>query len=146
MIDPHPAAEPALSDERVSVRAKLSACWATVALLFAYVDILGFYKPGAVKDILAGRVSDFDITQAWALAAFAIVTPPIVMVALSLTLPPAVARWSNLALAVLYIPVSAGNLLDGGWLFMYVGAAVEIVVLLAIIRIAWRWPRARPGA
>jgi hypothetical protein len=145
-MDPPPRAERALSDERVSVRAKLSACWVTVALLFGYVDILGFYKPGVVKDILAGKVSDFDITQAWALAAFTIVTPPIVMVALSLTLPPALARWSNLVLAVLYIPVSATNLIDGGWLFMYVGAAVEIAVLLAIIRIAWRWPGARPSA
>jgi hypothetical protein len=53
-----------LVDVQVPVRLKLSALWVTVMFLYVYVDIFGFYKPGTIEDILAGRVSEFDITQA----------------------------------------------------------------------------------
>jgi hypothetical protein len=33
--------------------------------LYVYVDIISFYKPGTVRDIQRGCVSDFDITQGW---------------------------------------------------------------------------------
>ena len=130
-----------LADPRVPVRSTLSALWVAVMFLYVYVDILGFYKPGTVDGILAGRVWTFDITQGWALGALVLMTVPILMVALSLTLPAAAARWTNVVVAALFVLVSLGNAVGETWLFLWLGAVVEAALLLLVVRSAWTWPR-----
>src|SRR5690349_12825074 len=51
-----------LEDQRIPVRAKLAAAWTSVMFLYAYVDILNFFKPGIVEDILARKVFVFDVS------------------------------------------------------------------------------------
>ena len=94
----------------VPVAVKLSALWASTMFIFAYVDIFSFYKPGVVRDILRGKVWEFDITQVWALGALALMTVPALMVFLSVGLRPGASRWANIIVAGLYIVVSLGNL------------------------------------
>lgn len=131
-----------LEDIQVPVRLKLLALWAAVMFLYVYVDIVGFYKPGTVENILAGRVWRFDITQSWALGALVLMTIPSLMGALSLTLPTTASRWINIVVASLYAPVSIGNVVDETWVaFFWFGAVVEVVLLMAIVRYAWAWPR-----
>jgi hypothetical protein len=130
-----------LTDPRVPVRSTLAALWAAVMFLYVYVDILGFYKPGTVDGILEGRVWTFDVTQGWALAALTLMAVPILMVVLSLTLPAAAARWTNLVVAAPYVLVSIGNAVGETWLFMWLGAILEAALLLLVVRYAWKWPR-----
>ncbi len=61
----------ALDDQPVSVRAKLAAAWTSFMFLYAYVDILNFYTPGVVDDILDGRVFEFDLSQTFSTSALA---------------------------------------------------------------------------
>ena len=138
----HPGARPnprPLDDPPVPVRSKLAALWASVMFLYVYVDILGFYKPGTVDGILAGRVWTFDITQGWALGALALMAVPILMIVLSLTLPAPAARWTHLVAASLYVLVSLGNAVGETWLFLWLGAALEAALLLLVVRYAWTW-------
>lgn len=130
-----------LDDQPVSVRAKLSALWVSVMLLYVYVDIFSLYKPGTVTDILDGRVWEFDISQQWALSALVLMCIPILMIALSVLLPAAAARWTNIIVAGLYTVVSLGNLAGESWIYLFVGAALEAALLIVIIRMAWLWPR-----
>lgn len=130
-----------LLDVPVPVRFKLSALWATLMFLYVYVDIFGFYKPGTIEDILAGRVWEFEITQAWALGGLALMTIPSLMVFLSLALPAREARWANIATAALFVAVSIGNAVGETWAFFWLGSAVEVALLLLILRYAWTWPR-----
>jgi hypothetical protein len=131
-----------LEDRPVPVRLKLSALWATVMFLYVYVDIIGFYKPGIIDDILVGRVWEFDITQGWALGALVLMTIPALMVFLSLALPARMARWTNIVVGSLYIPVSLFNTLGETWSYYYfVGAAVESALLALVVWYAWSWPR-----
>jgi Family of unknown function (DUF6326) len=78
-----------LDQASVPVAVKLSALWASTMFMYAYVDIFSFYKPGVVRDILRGKVWEFEITQAWALGALALMTIPALMVFLSVGLRPA---------------------------------------------------------
>jgi len=132
-------------DVPVPVRLKVSALWVSVMFVYVYVDIFGFYKPGTIEDILAGRVWDFDITQAWAFGGLALMTIPSLMVLLSLALPARVARWANIAIAALFVAVSIGNSVGETWAFFWLGSAVEVALLLLIVRYAWTWPRTSPG-
>ncbi len=68
-------------------------------ILYAYVDIFSFDKPGTIDGIPIGRVWTLDITQGWALGALALMAVPTLMLVLSLTLPAAAARWTNVVVA-----------------------------------------------
>jgi hypothetical protein len=57
-----PLTPDALDDRPIPVQAKLAAAWTSFMFLYAYVDILGFYTPGAIKDILDGKVYEFDLS------------------------------------------------------------------------------------
>jgi hypothetical protein len=43
-----------LEDAQVNVKIKLAGFWGTLLLIYIYVDIFGFYKPGTIQNILAG--------------------------------------------------------------------------------------------
>jgi hypothetical protein len=104
-----------LEDIKMPVQAKLAALWASFMFLYVYVDILSFYKPGVIDDILAGRVWQLEITQTWAVGALALMAIPIVMIFLSLTLPARANRMTNIIVASLYIVpvVGAASFLAG---------------------------------
>ena len=131
-----------LEEGRVPVRLRLSALWTSVMFLYVYVDILAFFKPGTIDDILVGRVWEFEISQPWALGALVLMTIPALMVLLSLALPAGVARWTNLVMGSLFVLVSIFNVVgESWWAFYWFGAAVETALLLVIVRAAWTWPR-----
>lgn len=140
------AKAPTTNDEKfepanVNVRMKISALWVSVMFLYVYVDILGFFKPGTIEDILVGRVWVLDISQAFVLGALVLMTVPSLMIFLSLALPARQARWTNIVAASVYIPVSIGNVIDETWSYYFFGAAVETALLALVIWYAWTWSR-----
>lgn len=133
---------PALDDQPIPVRLTLAAAWTSFMFLYAYVDILNFFTPGVVEDILDGRVFEFDLSQTFSTAALALVSIPALMIVLSVTLPAGASRTANLAVASLYVPVTAFNLTGESWLLFYgLGVALELALLALILRAAWAWPR-----
>ncbi len=134
-----------LEDLKVNVKLKLAGLWASFMFLYVYVDVIGFFKPGFIQDILAGRVWEFEITQTWALAALVLVTIPSLMVFLSLALPARANRWTNIVVAALYVPISIFNVIGGVWVFYFWFAVIVEVALLSLaIRYAWTWPATEP--
>ncbi|MDX3005086.1 DUF6326 family protein [Kribbella solani] len=137
------AATAALADQPISVRAKLAAAWTSFMFLYAYVDILNFFTPGVVEDILNGKVFEFDLSQTFSTTALTLMAIPILMIVLSMTLPARASRITNLTVASLYLPVTGFNVLGESWLIFYgLGIALELILLLFIIRSAWTWPPA----
>ena len=131
-----------LHDSPVPLRAKLAAAWTSFMFLYIYVDYLHLYKPGAVADILAGVVLEFDISQSFVVFALTSVAIPILMILLSMTLPARANRRANLVVATLYIPYSVFNLIGGEWLVFYgLGVVLEVLLLAFVLRSAWTWPR-----
>jgi hypothetical protein len=121
---------------------KLAAAWTSFMFLAVYVDILGFYKPGVVEDILAGRVWEFQITQTFLVIALALMAVQIAMITLSAVLPDRANRIANLVAASLFVPVVIFNAIGESWTYYYWGAVVlELVVLALILRLAWAFPR-----
>jgi hypothetical protein len=136
-----------LEDQRIPVRAKLAATWTSFMFLYAYVDILNFYTPGAVEDILDGKVFEFDLSQTFSTAALTLMAIPILMVVLSMTLPARANRITNLVVASVYVPVTVFNAAGGNYLYFYgLGIVLELILLALIVRYAWTWPRTAPPA
>ena len=133
----------ASKDPQIPVQAKLAAAWTSFMFFYIYVDYLHLYKPGAIDDILAGVVFEFDISQTFVVIALMLVGIPILMILLSMTLPARANRTLNLVVASLYIPVSVFNVLGAGsWMYFYgLGVVLEVILLAFILRSAWTWPR-----
>ena len=127
--------------EDIRVNMKLAALWASFMFLYIYVDYFALYMPGKLQGILAGKIFVFDITHIFLLVALASVTIPALMISLSVALPAKVNRWTNIIVAAVYIPYTLFNLAGEAWMHMVFGAAVEVVLLLLIIRYAWKWPK-----
>jgi hypothetical protein len=66
---------------------------------------------------------------------------PSLMVVLSLLLAPRANRITNIAVSLLYTATILGSSIGETWAYYLVGSAVEVVLLLAIARTAWKWPR-----
>ena len=126
---------------KVGLKLKLAALWTSLMFLIIYLDYFHLYMPGSIEGILAGKMFVFDITQVALLAGLATVTLPALMIYLSVALPAKVNRWANIIIAAVYIPYTLFNLAGETWAHMVFGAAVEVVLLLLIIRYAWKWPK-----
>lgn len=130
-----------LEEIKVNVKLKLAALWTSLMFLIIYLDYFALYMPGTLKDILAGKVFVFDITQGFLVAALTVVTIPALMIFLSVALPAKVNRLVNIIIAAVNIPLILFNLAGEAWMHMVLGAIVEVVLLCLIINYAWKWPR-----
>ena len=130
-----------LEDMKVNVKMRLAVLWASFMFLYIYVDYFALYMPGKIRDILAGKVFVFDISQVFLLIALASVTIPALMIFLSVALSAKVNRRTNIIVAAVYIPYTLFNLAGEAWVHMVFGAVVETILLLLIIRYAWKWPK-----
>ena len=125
--------------EDIRVTMKLAALWTSLMFLIIYLDYFHLYMPGSIKEIMAGKMFVFDITQVSLMMGMAVVTIPALMISLSFVLSAKVNRWTNMIVAALYIPFILFNLAGVTWMHMVFGAVVQVVLLLLIIRYAWKW-------
>ena len=130
-----------LEDVKINIKIKLSALWIAVNILYIYVDVYSFYKPGIIEDAIAGKVWEFQITQVWLLGVIILMTIPSLMVFLSLILPAKVNRWTNIIVGILEIVYVLGGAIGESWVYYIFGSIVEVVLLSLIIWYAWKWPK-----
>lgn len=133
-----------LEDKKIDVKLKLAALWTSFMFLYIYVDYFHLYMPGSVKDILAGKIFVFDITQIALLIGLVSVSIPALMIFLSLALSARANRRTNIIVALIYIPYTLFNLAGEAWIHMVFGATVEVALLLLVLRLAWKWPTNNP--
>lgn len=135
---PGPAAAPAPPLDR---RVVLSALWTSMLFVFAYVDIFGFFRADVINGALAGEVPGpgFQIDQTFLALTTIYVLVPSLMVVGALLLPARQNRVANIVLAAIYALTIAGGMVGETWVYYLVGSAVELVLLLTIVRTAYRW-------
>ncbi len=126
---------------RIPTQVKLAGLWVSVMFMYVYVDIIGFFRPGLIENILVGKVWVFDITQTWMLSAVMLMTIPALMVFLSLALPAKANRYANISLGAIYILVAIGTAVGETQVYYIFGSAVEALLLSLIVWNAWKWPR-----
>ena len=129
---------------KVNLRIKISALWASMLFVFAYVDLFSLYRPDVRADIAAGEMAGFTINQGFLLGTTLYIVIPSLMVALALILRPRVNRIANITLGVLYaLTTGAGAI--GEWNYYVLGSVVEVAMLGAIVYYAWTWPKEAPA-
>ena len=131
-----------IEDIPVNVKIKLAGLWAALMFLYTYGDILGFYTPGTIGNLIAGNAGNVQITDGFLVIMAIWMAVPSVMIFLSLAVKASVNRWLNIVLGVLSLLALAATFLAGEISLRYViQAGVEAVLIVAIVWHAWTWPR-----
>jgi hypothetical protein len=130
-------------DTRVDVKLVLSALWIAMLFVFAYVDIFAFFREDVLNAALDGKISGtaLSVNQMFLTATLLYILLPSLMVVLSLVLKPRANRITNVTLSLLYAVTVVVSCIGETWMYYLLGSAVEVVLLLAIARTAWTWPR-----
>jgi hypothetical protein len=122
---------------KIDMKVKLSTLWIFVLFNMIYADILGFMKGDFLQEIISGYAGGIELTPGFLLIAALFLEIPIVMVLLSRFLNYKINRWANLIAAPLTIIfIIGGGSTSPHYLFF---AAVEVLSLLLIIWLAWKW-------
>ena len=130
-----------LQDSKVDQKVVLSGLWTSTLFVFAYVDIFGFLRADVIEGALAGEIpgTGFTVGQTFLTLTTLYILAPSLMVVVSLVAP-ARANWiANIAVSLLYVASIVATLVGETWTYYFLGSAVEVVLLLAIARIAWTW-------
>jgi hypothetical protein len=128
-------------DTPVNVKLVLSALWIATLFVCAYVDIFAFFREDVLRAGLDGEMAGMAVTQGLLTACLLYILLPSLMVVLSLVLKPRANRITSVAVSFLYAVTVAVSCIGETWAYHLLGSAVEVVLLLAIARTAWKWPR-----
>jgi hypothetical protein len=123
------------------VKVRLAAVWTATLMLFLYGDVIYLWRDGAIEDVQAGKLGSFDISQGFLLVSAIYVTIPALMIVLSLVLAPRANRRSNIVVGVLYALTIVGSAVGEDWAYYLFLSAVETILVLIVVRLAWTWPR-----
>jgi hypothetical protein len=133
-------AETGFDDIKVHVKLKISALWASLMFCYIYADYFGLYVPGALQDMLAGKIVPLGpVTQMVLLGTSLMLVIPSLMIFLSLVLKPNLNRWLNIVFGAAYTAITLITMWR--WAFYLFYGAIEITLTGLVVWFAWKWPR-----
>ena len=124
----------------IDTRLKIAALWTSLLFIFAYVDIFAFFRADILQGALAGKVAVFTVDQNFLLLTTIYVIIPSLMISLSLILPPRANRLTNIIVAAVYALTILGSCIGEVWIYYWLGSLTEVLLLLVILRYAWKMP------
>lgn len=137
-MDKKPSAT--LHDFPVNVKLILTGLWTSVMFLYIYADYFGLYIPGALQNMLAGKMGPLGpTTQGILLGTSVMMAIPSVMIFLSLVLKPGLNRWLNIIFGTLYTVIILITMWS--WMFYIFFGVIEVTLTLLVVWYAWTWPR-----
>jgi hypothetical protein len=132
-----------LHDPKVDEKVVLSGLWMSMLFVFAYVDIFDFFRADVINGALAGTVANtgFEIDQTLLTLMTVYILIPSLMVVMSLLAPAKANRVANIIVSLLYAASIVVTVIGETWAYYVLGSVVEVVLLLAIARVASTWQR-----
>jgi len=133
-----------LENQKVNIKIKLAALWASATFCYLYGDYFELYTPDKVNSLITGD-NNLD-SPAILLIASIILAIPSVMVAASIFLKPKINRILNILFGTLFtlMMVFIGIISTNEWYLFYVFLAfLESILTALIVWYAWKWPKER---
>lgn len=109
---------------------------------YIYADILGFYSPGIIEDVITGELAGIKLSEGYLLVMAVWMAIPSLMIILSATLKASINRLANLIVGLLSLVILAATFFVGDFSIRYTfQALIEAVLIVMIIWNAWKWPK-----
>ena len=122
-----------------AVMIKISALWVGVVLSAHMGDVLRFYEPGIIEQIIAGEVEGLPSTHKGLLMSAIFMAIPIVMAVLSLTLPYNANRWANIIFSIFFFGFTLIWLLTTKAPYKIFLGSISLVFNALTVWYAWKW-------
>ena len=131
-----------LEDIKINVKVKLALFWVALMFFYLYNDLLSFFKPGTVEELVGGSLEGIVFTQELLFGAALLMALPSIMIFLSLTLKAKLNRMVNIIVGIFHMVVLVGTMLVPGdlWVFYATYMVFEAVFIILIVWHAWKWP------
>ena len=131
-----------LENQKVNVKIKLAALWASATFCYLYGDYFELYTPDKVNSLMTGdHIMDSPTIL---LVASIILAIPSVMVAASILLSSKINRILNILFGTLFtlMMILIGVMSTNEWYLFYVFLAfLESIITALIVWYAWKWPK-----
>jgi hypothetical protein len=131
-----------LENQKVNVKIKLAALWASATFCYLYGDYFELYAPDKVNSLMTGdHIMDSPTIL---LVASIILAIPSVMVAASILLSSKINRILNILFGTLFtlMMILIGVMSTNEWYLFYVFLAfLESIITALIVWYAWKWPK-----
>ena len=123
--------------KKIDVKVLLSTLWIVVMINLLTADILGLYIPGTAGELAKTSASTGTSIPQLMLGGAVMNELAIVMIILSRVLNYGLNRWVNIIVSLITIAyVVSGGIAYPHYIFI---ATVEVICLLLIIWLAWKW-------
>jgi hypothetical protein len=123
--------------KKLDTRVLLSTLWIVVMINMLKADILSLYIPGAAEELAKTAASTGTPIPLLMLGGAIMMEISIAMIILSRVLKYSLNRWANIIVSLITIAfVVGGGVSYPHYIFI---AAVEVICLLVIIGLAWKW-------
>jgi hypothetical protein len=121
------------------VKIKLAGLWVAAMFCYLYADVLAFFVPGHLADLIAGEIGGIALDDVFIVASAIFMLPPILMIFLSLELKYRANRWANIIVGLVYtlMGISMVATLSAGYV---VYGIVETLLTVLVLWYAWKWP------
>lgn len=130
-------------EQPVSVRTKIAGLWAAMLFVFAYVDIFSLMRADVIEDVMNKTMAGNAVDQTFLTLTTVFIVIPSLMLFLTLVLKASVSRMANMIVAGLYILAIIGSAIGEGWHYYLLGSAIEVALLVVLIRYCVTWPKVR---
>ena len=125
------------TNKKLDTKVLLSTLWIVVMINMLKADILSLYIPGSAEEVAKTSASAGASIPLLMLGGAIIMEISIAMILLSRVLKYSVNRWVNIIVSLITIAfVVGGGVSYPHYIFI---ATVEVICLLAIIWLSWKW-------
>lgn len=125
-------------DFEINVKLKIAALWIAIMFCYVYGDYIEIYVPGVIAEAMEVKATTETQIEFFAVALLMVI--PSVMIFFTLVLKPKVNRWLNIILPTLFIILLIAVNIAGGWIYYLFLTAIEILISMATVWYAWKWP------
>jgi hypothetical protein len=141
-MNTNPNSPKIFKDVKIDTKIKLSALWVALMFCYTYADILGFYAPGNLEELISGEIAGIQMTQGMLFGSAILMAVPSVMIFLSLVLNAKANRLVNIIAGLVYLAVLVGTFFTGrNPAYYLLFATLKIILLGLILWFAWKWPK-----
>jgi len=118
----------------------LSKLWIFLTVNYIFCDVFSLYHSKFLNKLLTGKIDGIDFTEPFLLYFAIIMEIPILMIVLSIFLKTKINRIINIISGISMIIIQLGSLVTGENSLHYIFfSVIEIITLLLIIYIAYKW-------
>jgi hypothetical protein len=118
----------------------LSTLWIVLTVNFIFCDVFTLMHAPDLQQLITGKVGEIELTQEFLLTFAIIMELPMLMILLARILKYKLNRILNIVFGILLCLIQIGSLSTGDVSLHYLFfSAVEILILLSIVWIAWKW-------